>query len=63
METEPFGETFGPKAQRKRPRLDVGTFEELGKVGASAAERAEDLAEGSSGITLIHVLLFSLTIL
>jgi nuclear GTP-binding protein len=32
VETEPFEDTFGPKAQRKRPRLDVGTFEELGKA-------------------------------
>ncbi|KAF8554340.1 NGP1NT-domain-containing protein [Imleria badia] len=48
VETEPFSETFGPKAQRKRPRLNVGTFEELGKVGAAAAERTEDLAEGLS---------------
>ncbi|KAG9106646.1 GTPase required for pre-60S ribosomal subunit nuclear export and maturation, partial [Ceratobasidium sp. 392] len=23
VETEPFGDTFGPKAQRKRPRLDA----------------------------------------
>ena len=35
VETEPFGDTFGPKAQRKRPRLDVGTFEELSKSGLS----------------------------
>ncbi|KIL00819.1 hypothetical protein PAXRUDRAFT_821276 [Paxillus rubicundulus Ve08.2h10] len=52
VETEPFRETFGPKAQRKRPRLDVGTFEELSKLGAAAAEeaeRTEDLGEGSSG--------------
>ena len=62
METEPFGETFGPKAQRKRPRLNVGTFEELSKAGAAAAERNEDLAEGSTGITIItHGLFFSLT--
>lgn len=33
MDTEPFGNTFGPRAQRKRPRLDVGTFEELSKLG------------------------------
>jgi nuclear GTP-binding protein len=58
VETEPFGETFGPKAQRKRPRLDVGTFEELSKVGAEAAERIEDLAEGSSGITVIINVIF-----
>lgn len=35
METEPFGDTFGPKAQRKRPRLDVGSFEELSKAAYS----------------------------
>ncbi|KAG1830880.1 NGP1NT-domain-containing protein [Suillus variegatus] len=29
VETEPFSETFGPKAQRKKARIDVGTFEEL----------------------------------
>lgn len=61
METEPFSETFGPKTQRKRPKLDVGTFEELGKVGTAAAERAEDSAEGPSGITAIfRVVSFSL---
>lgn len=38
VETEPFSETFGPKAQRKRPRIDAGTFEELGQIGAAAAE-------------------------
>lgn len=31
VETEPFSNTFGPKAQRKRPRLDVGSIEELGE--------------------------------
>jgi nuclear GTP-binding protein len=40
VETEPFKETFGPKALRKRPRIDAGTFEELGKLGAAAAEEA-----------------------
>lgn len=47
METEPFRETFGPKAQRKRPRLDVGSFEELGKTGAAAAVEAENAADGT----------------
>jgi len=60
VETEPFSETFGPKAQRKRPRLDVGTFEELGKVGAAATERTEAIADGSSGIAVIIHFLFSL---
>lgn len=29
VETEPFSNTFGSKAQRKRPHLEVGSFEEL----------------------------------
>ncbi|KAJ3546180.1 hypothetical protein NM688_g5543 [Phlebia brevispora] len=41
VETEPFHETFGPKAQRKRPRIDVGTFEELSKLSISATEAIE----------------------
>ncbi|KAH9854354.1 NGP1NT-domain-containing protein [Lenzites betulinus] len=45
VETEPFKDTFGPKAQRKKPRLDVGTFEELGKLSAEAADDAETAAE------------------
>lgn len=49
METEPFSETFGPKAQRKRPRIDVGTFEELSKVASTAAEEAEANADKVGG--------------
>ncbi|KAK7469085.1 GTPase required for pre-60S ribosomal subunit nuclear export and maturation [Stygiomarasmius scandens] len=41
VETEPFSETFGPKAQRKRPRIDASDFAELSKMGAAAAEEAE----------------------
>ncbi|KAM0788791.1 hypothetical protein ACM66B_002880 [Microbotryomycetes sp. NB124-2] len=34
--TEPFSDTFGSKAQRKRPRLDAGSFTELaGQIKAS----------------------------
>lgn len=29
IESEKFGDTFGPKAQRKRPRLAVGSLEEM----------------------------------
>lgn len=29
IETEKFGETFGPKAQRKKPRLAVGSLEDM----------------------------------
>ncbi|KAG7100052.1 hypothetical protein E1B28_001836 [Marasmius oreades] len=47
VETEPFSETFGPKAQRKRPKIDVGDFEELGRLGAAAAEDAEVSASRS----------------
>lgn len=41
VETEPFGDTFGPKAQRKRPRLDIGSIEELSESSAAAAAAAE----------------------
>ncbi|TFK68228.1 NGP1NT-domain-containing protein [Pluteus cervinus] len=41
VETEPFAETFGPKSQRKRPRVDAANFEELGKMGLAAAEEVE----------------------
>lgn len=44
VETEPFSETFGPKAQRKKARIDVGTFEELGKLSTAAVEDAEQAA-------------------
>ncbi|OCH93004.1 NGP1NT-domain-containing protein [Obba rivulosa] len=40
VESEPFHDTFGPKAQRKKPRLDVGTFEELSKMSAEADAEA-----------------------
>lgn len=33
--TEPFSDTFGVKAQRKRPRLDVGSIAELATMAAS----------------------------
>ncbi|KAF8492829.1 NGP1NT-domain-containing protein [Russula emetica] len=54
VEIEPFADTFGPKAQRKRPRIAAGTFEELGKLGAAAVEEASqsketaDLAEATA---------------
>ncbi|RDX50568.1 NGP1NT-domain-containing protein [Lentinus brumalis] len=53
LETETFKDTFGPKAQRKKPRLEIGTFEELGKASAAAADEAESSAmpgaDGESG--------------
>ena len=51
LETETFKDTFGPKSQRKKPRLDVGTFEELGKASEAAAEEAEsNNVDGESGM-------------
>ena len=44
VETEPFGNTFGPKAQRKRPRLDIGSIEELGE-SSTAAQAAKDFED------------------
>ncbi|PVG01829.1 NGP1NT-domain-containing protein [Serendipita vermifera] len=36
VDTEPFADTFGPKAQRKRPRIEAASFEELLKAGQEA---------------------------
>lgn len=33
--TEPFSDTFGTKAQRKRPRLDVGSIAELANAAST----------------------------
>ncbi|KAI5995353.1 NGP1NT-domain-containing protein [Pisolithus marmoratus] len=49
VETEPFSDTFGPKAQRKRPRLDVGTFEELSRVGTVTFEEAAEADHRGDG--------------
>ncbi|KDR85512.1 hypothetical protein GALMADRAFT_366213 [Galerina marginata CBS 339.88] len=62
VETEPFSETFGPKAQRKKPRIAAGTFEELGQLGAAAADEAENAAT-ISGEAVIEPLASSITAL
>lgn len=55
IESESFGDTFGPKAQRKRPRLAVSSLEELAKVStddhAAYLERQEEARylSGQSG--------------
>ena len=36
---EPFSDTFGPRAQRKRPRVDAGSFEELAKSSQANNKR------------------------
>ncbi|OXV11509.1 hypothetical protein Egran_00730 [Elaphomyces granulatus] len=56
VETTPFGDTFGPKAQRKRVKLDVGSLEDLAgetvKMHDSYIERVEQarLLSGNSGV-------------
>lgn len=50
METEPFSETFGPKAQRKRARVDAADFEELSKLGATAFEDADEAATSTGNV-------------
>ncbi|KAL7424356.1 GTPase required for pre-60S ribosomal subunit nuclear export and maturation [Cryptotrichosporon argae] len=43
VDVESFKDTFGPKAQRKRPRLDIGSIEELGESSAKAdGERSDE---------------------
>ncbi|KAK0500785.1 NUC091 domain-containing protein [Armillaria luteobubalina] len=58
VETESFKDTFGPKAQRKRPRIDAGNFEELSRIGAAAVDEAA-VAAGSE--TVIEPLASSIT--
>jgi len=38
LETETFGDTFGPKRKRKRPKIDVASYEEL----ATSAVKGEE---------------------
>ncbi|KAL1964602.1 hypothetical protein VTN77DRAFT_6776 [Rasamsonia byssochlamydoides] len=55
VESEPFSETFGPKAQRKRVKLDVSSLEDLAgetvKMHDSYLERMDQakLLSGNSG--------------
>ena len=37
---ESFTNGFGPKAQRKRQRIDASVFEDLGRLGAATTEEA-----------------------
>jgi len=39
---EPFSDTFGPRAQRKRPRIEAGSFEELMSSSSRAKPAAAD---------------------
>ncbi|EMC94731.1 hypothetical protein BAUCODRAFT_111832 [Baudoinia panamericana UAMH 10762] len=56
IESEGFGETFGPKAQRKRPRLAVSSLADMAAAsekdfGAYAEKRQEEALATSSGQT------------
>ncbi|KAG8914048.1 GTPase required for pre-60S ribosomal subunit nuclear export and maturation [Tulasnella sp. 417] len=44
VETEPFEDTFGPKSHRKRPRIDIGSFEELSLASKVAGDEEEKAA-------------------
>lgn len=56
VESAPFGDTFGPKAQRKRVKLSVGTLEDLAdeslKMHDTYLERLEQakLLSGTSNV-------------
>ena len=58
VETEPFSETFGPKAQRKRPRIDASSFEELVSSAEVAAETAQK--SGTNTIGMLNEAIFHL---
>jgi len=53
-----FTDTFGPKAQRKRPRIGASMLKGLGKLGAAAAEEAmnakatAELTEASAPVAM-----------
>ena len=51
---EPFSDTFGPKAQRKKPRIDVGSFEEM--LAGPSTEKGKEKAiieEGMEGAPVV----------
>jgi nuclear GTP-binding protein len=60
VETEPFSDTFGPKAQRKRPRLDVASFEDLVKARLAAEEKAEEQDQTGDAVPVEQGRLFFL---
>ncbi|KAF9098645.1 GTPase required for pre-60S ribosomal subunit nuclear export and maturation [Mortierella sp. AD031] len=45
LETEPFGDTFGNKAQRKRPKLAMGSLEDLAAKVESTLESYDEKAD------------------
>jgi nuclear GTP-binding protein len=45
VENQPFNMTFGPKAQRKRPKIEVGTVEELAGHLVTVEKKYEEKLE------------------
>lgn len=50
VETEPFNDTFGPKAQRKKPRIDAGSFAELAAAAEEGALEQESKETGMDSV-------------
>ncbi|KAF8307673.1 NGP1NT-domain-containing protein [Clavulina sp. PMI_390] len=48
VETEPFHDTFGPKAQRKRPHINTGSFAELAAAASATPDETEADATGGA---------------
>ncbi|VEU21967.1 DEKNAAC102958 [Brettanomyces naardenensis] len=42
LDTEPYGNTFGPKAQRKKPKVSAASFEELAQLSNKQQQKYED---------------------
>ena len=56
VSTEPFSDTFGTKAQRKRPKLDIGSIEELAsKVATHQAKVAADAVQAEKDQRLSEI--------
>ncbi|GAA5987009.1 hypothetical protein JCM10908_000990 [Rhodotorula pacifica] len=56
VSAEPFSDTFGTKAQRKRPKLDIGSIEELAsKVATHQAKVAADAVQAEKDQRLSEI--------
>ncbi|KAJ3053019.1 GTPase required for pre-60S ribosomal subunit nuclear export and maturation [Rhizophlyctis rosea] len=45
LETDPFSNTFGPKAQRKRPRLSIGTVDDLASSVTDSLDKYSEVKD------------------
>ncbi|AAS50891.1 ABR120Cp [Eremothecium gossypii ATCC 10895] len=53
IDTEPYGATFGPKAQRKKPRVAAASLEDLAKATDSDSQKYEEKKELDSTLGLM----------